>query len=377
MILVVLFQNCGEPQHTNLTTDSAVQFSGSCDTSLMTTFNRTYYSFFKNRCAKCHDTGPGIGLFANKDFQTAFLAFNSLGRSRVERNILNAGHQPTVTGPQNQGLVDQHSAAWATAENEQVACAQSRGEPTFGARVLTIHKTNPMIVQRMGQGNPWVAMTWDLESEMSDSADVGKYRMIASIEIRAANTPTRYEFRNPTLRLKTATGTYYLVHSLLLSINNAIVNDITTYKLAKPTIFTTTAAPISPGSSTAIGMVMATTVADTFALSFGSITPTTELPTPDPTPNPTPLPLPTSVTHAQLVSTTVNIGVFRNACLRCHSGANISAGLDLSSATASAAQAALIVQRMNDAAAPMPPAGQLSARDRDIVRIWQMNGAPP
>jgi len=69
--------------------------------------------------------------------------------------------------------------------------------------------------------------------------------------------------------------------------------------------------------------------------------------------------------------------VFNN-CQTCHSGATPAAGLDLttfSNVHNSAANGNLI-QRINNANSPMPPAGLMSASDRQKFADWQSSGFP-
>lgn len=381
---VVLYQNCGAPQHSNVT-ESFSLFSGSCESSLMNAFGATYYSTFKTKCATCHNTGPGIGLFANKNFQTAFNAFNSMGRLRVERNFLNPNHQAGITGPQNQPLVDRSLKTWSLAEDKFKECAKNAGEDMIpGTEALTVHKSNATILQRARSGNPWVRMDWDLENEMALGADRGKYLLNFSIEIRVAMMAGQmrgYEFRNPMVRLKANATVPYRISKVLFSINQSTLYDVTTYSQMSALVLSMNDFNIAPNAGLVLAVRSPVLATDSFAIAFGRIQTDSTVPIGgDPgggntTGGPDPVPLPTAVTHTQLMSTDVNLNVFRRACMNCHSGANPPQGLDITNFNLARARAALIVERMNDNNNPMPPSGMLSDRDRELVRIWQTGGA--
>jgi hypothetical protein len=381
---VLLYQNCGAPLHNEATTSISF-FSGSCEATLMNAFGSSYYKTFKAKCASCHSNGPGIGAFANPDFQTAFNAFNSMGRLRVERNFVNPAHQSGITGPENQSLIDRYSSIWTTAEESFTKCAQNSGQDVIpGLEMLTLHKSNATMVRNARSGNPWVKFEWDLENEMANSADRGKYLMIFSIEMHVAvmNGNLRgYEFRNPTVRLKPNATTPYRINKILFSINQNKLYDVTTFSQMSALIVSMSDFNIAPNSGVALAVHSPVLATDGFAIAFGKLQPesgtigggdtsggsTTGTMEP---------PLPTSVTHTQLLSTNVDLNVFNRACTRCHSGNAPPAGLDLTNYTQARTAVAEIVNRMNDSNNPMPPSGMLSERDRDMVRIWQTGGAP-
>lgn len=67
-----------------------------------------------------------------------------------------------------------------------------------------------------------------------------------------------------------------------------------------------------------------------------------------------------------------------NSCITCHGGAVPSAGLDLSSyqSVKTSAEFGSLIQRMNNAANPMPPNGLLSPQTRQIMDKWVQDGFP-
>lgn len=67
-----------------------------------------------------------------------------------------------------------------------------------------------------------------------------------------------------------------------------------------------------------------------------------------------------------------------NSCVTCHSGATASAGVVLSdySNVKFHAEQGKLVERMNDAANPMPPSGLLPVEQRQVISKWVLDGFP-
>lgn len=87
----------------------------------------------------------------------------------------------------------------------------------------------------------------------------------------------------------------------------------------------------------------------------------------------------TTVTPSNTVTYNDHIqSIVFNNCQTCHSGATPAAGVDLttfSNVQNSAANGTLL-QRINNASSPMPPAGLMSADDRQKFADWQSSGFP-
>lgn len=348
----------------------------------MNVFSTYYYPVFRSKCASCHENGPGLGYFANSNFATAFDAFQSLGRARVERNFLNPNHQAGLTGTQNLALVNSTTEQWLTAEEKYSECAKDSGQLSEVA-LTTLHRSNNNITAGLPQTNPWIRLQWDLETDTSSAAEKGLYLMIATIEVRVAliNGVARgYEFRNPTLRLKPNATKGYRFENISVSVNNSIAKDVTTYNQISGILLSTTDINLAPGASQALAIFSTVSRSDTFALVFekieigdfgtigsggGSGGGTT-----------VPPPLPTRVTYAQLTSTDPTLNVLSRACLNCHNAANLRGGLDLSKHSIASSAVNLMLTRINDPLAPMPPSAMLNERDRELIRIWQTSGTP-
>lgn len=81
------------------------------------------------------------------------------------------------------------------------------------------------------------------------------------------------------------------------------------------------------------------------------------------------------ITYADLTGTG-EYAIFKNSCYSCHGGGQTSGGLALDSFAEAVASGATIVDRMNDAARPMPRSGLLSPRAIAIVEKWLDGGLP-
>jgi uncharacterized membrane protein len=68
--------------------------------------------------------------------------------------------------------------------------------------------------------------------------------------------------------------------------------------------------------------------------------------------------------------------VMNNNCITCHSGNTPSAGLDLSTYenVKNATQNSTLLQRVNDANAPMPPVGLMPEDKRKLLSDWKNQG---
>lgn len=377
LIVTVLlaYQNCAMSDHLQYASSdfSSLSFGNDCDAPLKKAFAETYYPVFRNKCTSCHDTGAGFGHFANSDFATAFAAFQSVTRTRVEHNFVNAGHQPGRTGPENQPTIDAALPAWTAAEAYNKTC---KGGSTT---VVTTNKVNAGIYT-VAAGT-YQRIEWNLNSDVN-SALAGKIPVSVGIDIRRAianGQTVGYEFRNPTARLNSGTTTYQL-QGMHVVLNNVVLNDVTTYSFLNFTVATTTNTIMQSGALGLIVTPIANT--DTFALQFDKIADASGQviappgPTPAPTPTPTPNPVPTSVTFTQLNSTDPTLGIFKSSCVGCHNATNKQGSLDLTNYAEARLVASTILQRMTNAANPMPRSGLLSSQAQQIVGVWVANGAP-
>jgi hypothetical protein len=375
--IMISFNNCSmvaPPIELSSSAPSTLFFSGGCEADLMNLYSRTYYPFLTQTCRACHTNGPGIGQFGHFDFSTSYEAFTSIGREKIHNQALNAAHQPAYTGPQNLTRLSPFVSQWEAAET---AFANCQGlSPNQG--LVTLHKTDSLVAQRAGT-TTWTPLSWNLETEMADTDKRGLYRATATIEVRVATiggVRRGYEFRNPSLRLNVA-GNGYTIKGLMLSINNKIVSDVTTYSQLEMGVNSTTNTILAPGSGFALAVMDMNSATDVFALEFGEIKDGVTAPTTGGgTPPPTAPVLPSRVTWTQLVSTDATLGVFTRYCNSCHNAANARGALNLLDYNQARAAANNIQSRMNSSSNPMPPTGPAPFESRELIRIWIQSGTP-
>lgn len=70
--------------------------------------------------------------------------------------------------------------------------------------------------------------------------------------------------------------------------------------------------------------------------------------------------------------------IMTNNCITCHAGPAPNAGLDLSNYqnTRFSAEMGSLIQRMNNAASPMPPSGLVAPELRQLMDKWMTDGFP-
>ncbi len=354
---------------------AATSFSGGCEADLMNLYNQTYFQFLNQSCGSCHTNGPGIGQFGHPDFITSYNAFKSMSRSAIDRNIVNPAHQPPFTGAHHQPALNSFTPRWIAAETTYGVCT---GNTVAGSGIATLNKTFPAIIAAAGNPNTWTRLTWNLSTELRDTASLGRIPLTVGIEARVATingVRQGYEFRNPTVRINTGFTGPYRVTALRLYINNVYLDLVTTYSTVDFSVMTNTDVNISPNTAYALAAMSPVANTDSFGLEFADIKNAAGGSVGNPVAVPPTPTLPATVTLAQLLSSDPVLGVFRQSCIGCHSATNSAGGLDLSNAAQSKLQASEIYRRMNTADDPMPTNGLLILEKRELVRIWRDTGA--
>lgn len=379
LISIIAFNNCGEGFVLGSLSNSnggAVFFSRApgetCEAALLNVYKNTYHPFLSQTCNACHiPGGGGNGNFAVSDPVTSYSSFSAKGASLINSQSV-GNHKPPTTGPHNQARIDELSGYWSSAQTAYADCVSSVGGESTAGRFLvkTTGKTVPANL-----ATTFMRMEWDLETQSN-----GKVPLIAGIEIRRAvlsNVTRGYEFRNPTLRLKSNATESYSARALNIYINDGLQTDITTYSNLENTITTMTDLNLAPGFANSLS-VMAPATTDIIALEYQSLSAASGTPNPGgtPTPSPTPSPTPTPVGPVTYTSLVASGGVFATSCLGCHTGATARGGLDLSIYTAAKAAAQNIKTRVNNASNPMPTGGLLPQAQRDRINTWVDQGAP-
>jgi mono/diheme cytochrome c family protein len=375
--LMVAFNNCGEGfQLQELdNSGSSSLFSRApgktCEDALLKVYQSTYHSFVTQTCNKCHVNGPGVGTFANSDLQASYLSFVSIGATRISNQAVNENHQPLFTGTQNTARINELKSFWGQAQTEYASCLSAEG--SGGISSFVVKTTGTAVAANLA--TTFLRMEWDLETQSN-----GQVPVIAGIEIRKAvlNRVTQgYEFRNPTLRLKTAAAGNYQARALNVYINNQLQTEVTTYSNIEATISTITNTNLAPGSANAYA-VLTPASTDTIAIEFSSLKSSSGVPNPGGTPAPpatgtTPTPV-GRVTYTQLAAVG---GVFANSCFGCHSGPSPRGALNLMDYAKAKLAATNIKSRVNNPNNPMPAGGLLPQAQRDIINAWVDQMAPP
>lgn len=376
IILVSAYNNCG-PRFTVKDLKQSQQriFSRSpgqtCDDALLAAYGKTYQPFLNQSCRSCHISGPGIGAFASPDLATSFASFNSIGADKISNQALRDDHKPPATGSHNTATIQNIRADWTDAQTGYAQCLVDDGGHSSNTYVV---KSQKVTVPADITTTTFKRIDWDLQSAPSNAVP-----LLASIEIRKAEIGTSvkgYEFRNPTLKLKTGVTDSFEARVMNIYINDQLQNEITTYINVNKIISGTSEINLSP--STANAMTVITPAAtDMVAIEFQSLKSTSAdggggggTGTPTPTPSPTSTPTPT---YTQLAASG---GAFNSSCFSCHSDTLARGGLNLMNYNAAKTAAGNIKSRINNAANPMPPSGLLDSAKRSAITSWVDGGTP-
>ena len=387
-VLLLAFNNCGEgfvAERMGSSFGGMALFSRApgqtCEDALLSVYRSSFHPFLNQTCNGCHISGPGIGSFASADAKTSYDAFSSAGAAKISSQAINEAHKPPFTGAVNAGRVKELNSTWASAQTSYVSCLAQSGASPGGSYV--VRAAGKPVPAGLGVTN-FVRMEWDLETTSSS-----KVPLIAGIDIRlgAVGGITRgYEYRNPTLRLKSMAAGSYQARALNIYVNNEMQTEVTTYTTVDATISALTDLNLSLGSANAFN-TRAVAATDLIGLEFQSLGLSTSVANPVILPAPvvgttsTPVPAPASgatpivsvMTFAQLNAAG---GLFRNQCIGCHEVGNARGGLDLTNYAAAKAAAQNIRFRVNNAANPMPTGGLLLSEQRDVINAWVDAGAP-
>jgi hypothetical protein len=385
--LVIVYQNCAFKSARG----GADLYSQGCTAILKQAYLTTYYNAWfrsgdsNHNCIPCHAGGGEAGPsreFANADPEKAFEVFSTIGRSRVENNGINSGHKPPHTGPQNQSYLNSASSVWSSAEAAADKCNGSTE-----VKVAEVAPPTNVYTATFADNVVWPKITWDLDSGVTGKPNV--YHMTVTMEVRRFmdNTKTPpaaigYQFRNPTVAVKTVNGTtpVYRIEKLTMTINGGNYTYMTAYDLLDVTVNSTAGVNVAQGAAIAAAPTDSLNVSntDTFGLHFaailngdGSAVSGSGPASGGGGPN-----LPARVSFADLQGTNAQLNVFVRACNSCHKPGNAQGSLDLTNYAMAAQLATTCKSRMNNAANPMPPAGLLSNSDRTVIDIWISSGTP-
>ncbi len=374
LVLMVAFTNCGPMVGFSSNKRKIAGFASfgslGCEQILKHTYATTYYPMLSNSCNRCHSSSHG-----STDFNVSYQAF----MIKTEATIDYKASQPH--GDNRLDMTNQISGfkpAWNRGQDEYLACVSQTDSELLNSSKLKLNsKTIAGIAETQAMPTRWKFIEWDLEKDVHIK-QAGLFAAFLKIEVRYAiqqGTIVGFEFRNPTVRLKT-TGRNLEIKGLNVFIDNRLQSDVTTY-LEVSKIFTEiTDSMLITNGSNAFAFYPSANPNTNVAIEIANIQFVAE-PTPPLASEPpagTPVQIP--VTFSQLVSNDPTLGVFRTSCLGCHSGASASAGLNLADYAVAKDRASAITARMNNAGNPMPPNGLLGTPQREVVSRWLNSGTP-
>ena len=357
LMILVAFNNCA-PLH-SASSKNELSSKGFCEEILKTTFEEQFHSFLKNNCAACHTNGgSGNGEFADGDLQVAYEAFSLRGVDIVSSRALSASHKPPYTGPQHQSAIDQIKQTFSEKQIEFEACNET-GE--LGSEGNNSSKFTSSAKNMFSQTNA-KELVWILGQELSPAApnelQNAVFKMSAIAEEHAGGQKY-YRLFSPKLQ---AGNSALHIRSIEIKINGSLVSSATTYKgidrkvpagQLRDLTLTNMIVPYDHSPNDVIEIVFNNLDATDF----------------DPP------------TFAQLNQAG---GVFQSHCVSCHSGANPSAGLDITNKQSLISKFyvipespgnSLLLLKMKNGALPMPPAGNLPSLRIQKVEDWISDGA--
>lgn len=371
LIVLSFYQACGRVGF-DVSKGGSANFAsqGVCENQLKAVYQSTFFPMLRVSCNRCHGNAHG-----STDLNTSYSGFMAKGASLIEYK---ATHPHGDNGIDLTNQIASVKPQWNAGQDVYLACLASGGG-AGGSKLRANAKKVTGIEMTMTNQAQWKSIEWDLDTEVPMEMQ-GQFGAFLKIEARLAlqsGSVVGFEFRNPMMRLK-STGKNIQVSGMSIYLNNTFQPNVTTYAGLTMVVDKTTDVALAPGASIALDWFPGADKETMVALEFSNIQLTDQsgigtgggTGSGGTTPNGSP------VTFAQLISTDVNLGIFKRSCMGCHSGGNLGGGLDLSDYNAAKANASGIQSRMNNAANPMPKSGLLPQADRDVVSRWINAGSP-
>lgn len=364
-----------------------------CDGPLLEAF-RPYHQVLTQKCNSCHVSGgQGNGRFADGNEIIAYNTFKLKGENLVYQFATSASHRAPYSGPDNVALLTTPRASWNGALPAYQTCLASLGSGggdvgggggDGGGGGGATSYAQPMI-QTTAKALPAAAaintsMVWNLATEVADTtkAQAGATITVTVNAIDLGGGNFVYYISAPTIRGANSGSLYvknlgvYLNSVFLLPPSGATFQYVNRYI---PQAGTRNLAP--NGGSMVIAMP--TLANNQIALAFERF----EQATVDGQPynfNPP--------THTRLISTTDPQRVFQAKCMPCHSGANPTAGFNITNyfgllgayIIPFAPSSSYVLERMVLGQMPPPNNGLQVApatpAEIESVRQWILDGAP-
>ncbi len=389
--LLLAFQNCGlnSTSHTDMSS-----LGKTCLATAQKAFADTYYPHVRSQCSQCHDNGgQGISWFASADPSFAFTAFMNTGREKLNSMMVYDGHPGPNNGPGQEGFVASMAGQWNALDKQLDDCMNANAVTTVGKNTSV---GDVAITDLANDTNrrPWKTLEFDLFTDSALAANNGKVKMVVRLQyresgpgvmngtVREYNSDIGYEFRLPQAKIRDGAeaGTQYSVDKLTILKNGTRFASVTSFQAINNVVVSGNTFIDLIDSAAGVGIVNPKNPAtDVFALRFAEIRNANGEPVGGGTGGTIGgggSLVPARVTYVELSTASNQYGFFASRCIGCHSGANPSGGLNMSTFAGSVASSAAIRSRVNNSSRPMPPAGLLPQFERDVITKWVDIGAP-
>lgn len=370
----ILFNSC-DAQHDEGSMNFSSLSANSCDQILIEGFV-PFHNFLKTSCSNCHFSGgSGSGAFADDNIGTALQVFRAKGVDKISQFALNPSHKAPYTGEQNQSDIDSAKKIWAETQPNYNSCVASSGsgnspsDPGPQLDKPTIFTTQKSF---NAEPNNTTTITWNLDSDMQDTSS-GLAGATFSIEVQTFSFPSSnsqgYYFSKPKFKPGNDSAE---VFNIGVVINGQLVGAPygATWQLTSSIVPAQTEREVSPNGGT---MIVPFDIASnpTLGLAFGKLK-ITDVPFDPPT------------------FTEVRSMVL-NRCTSCHNANRRDGGVSFASYNSfvrrngrsglplispNQPDLSLVLARMLDTQAPMPPSGMLGNTELEMMRQWILDGAP-
>jgi len=387
LALTLCFNNCAplrSATHLDFQSDQSSTFSSAnavCDGQLKAAFQRTYHPFLVTNCNACHGQSHG-----STDLTISFNAFRKKGEELIDYQATHA-HGGNTFGSFMQPKIDVFKPSWGQAMDNYDECLSEVLSGSQGSFVKNLSLSGksqiPNLMNTLNNNN-WVPIQWDLETDVA-SAHRGKFAATLKIEARlnkgSDGALEGLLLRNPVLRLKSGSQNIQ-ISGLMVILDEKVQVQVTTYSGISKVVGGTEDVALVAGSGAAYVVAPGVSDATKIGLQIGEISHTKLQPESSNPPVVGPIvavdlpnvPIPNGgATFTQLITSNSPYRVFDRSCASCHNG---NGQFNIRDYATASARAALIMERMNNMANPMPPTGRLRENDRDLVQSWVNAGAP-
>lgn len=212
-VLVLSYQNCGTDFVSLESQELAAMGKFICAESPQTTFELSYYPFFRSQCATCHAGSTPVN-FANPEISSAYLEFKKTSLSRIMANGTNSNHGNGAGG-------EKQLAALTTIQEDYVSCT---GDPGGGTSNVTTARTKPVVLAATGS---YRTLTFNLDSDLElGQNSFNGAKLYLQVQIQGTAGTTAYFVARPSL--ETAAIPVH-IKTIRILINGTWVGNATTF----------------------------------------------------------------------------------------------------------------------------------------------------